>query len=358
MTARKHRPTSTNQRSLQRQRQDRERFGFDDIPVGEPDNETFGNIFNKWLLHSFRLDHPDNKLRPVYRFFADRKHLSWIDDLKWALNADIEDDGSKSESRSLTPAQKKALQQKILRQKRLQQQQLRDARRKARHTTTQQKSVPTPPVTDDKNDKSIEININFDTLPKLSSIPQLLKKLVRSATQNKRLVIIAIITILALGAVGNSITKQNPNPKKSSSELQKESLKSNTPEFGTLLPNGKSIKELGGWKRVSPPEAAPVFAYSDKVGDVSIAVSQQSLPDDLKDDTASQMTELAKSFNATDKLTTNNGTIIYIGTSARGPQSVILNIDNLLILIKSTDKIEDEYWAKYVDSLISPIQNF
>ena len=122
------------------------------------------------------------------------------------------------------------------------------------------------------------------------------------------------------------------------------------PEYRTVLPGGKSIDELGGWERVSPPEKDPVFAYADAINDIPISVSQQPLPDSFKTDTASHIADLAKAYNATTKIVAGD-TTAYIGTSAKGPQSVILTKKNLLILIKSQKTIENIVWEEYVKSL-------
>lgn len=124
----------------------------------------------------------------------------------------------------------------------------------------------------------------------------------------------------------------------------------NTPDYQTILPSDKSIKELGGWKRISPPENDPVFAYADEINKVPISISQQPLPKTFQNNTDNQVAELAKKFNATVKLDAGS-TAIYIGTSAKGPQSVILTKNNLLIMIKSQKKIDNKAWIKYAESL-------
>ncbi len=126
--------------------------------------------------------------------------------------------------------------------------------------------------------------------------------------------------------------------------------KAKTPEYQTTLPQGKSIKELGGWKRISPPGKAPVFAYADSLDDVPISVSQQTLPKSFKENTNDELAELAKKFNATTKVDAS-GIPVYIGTSAKGPQSTIFAKNNLLILIKSQSKIDNKSWARYAKSL-------
>lgn len=125
---------------------------------------------------------------------------------------------------------------------------------------------------------------------------------------------------------------------------------SQKPNYKTILPEGRSIKELGGWKRVSPPNNDPVFAYADTLNNIPISVSEQPLPRSFKSDTSNKVAELAQKFNATDK-TEANGTTIYIGTSSKGPQSVIFTKNDVLILIKSEKKISNTSWASYASSL-------
>ena len=122
------------------------------------------------------------------------------------------------------------------------------------------------------------------------------------------------------------------------------------PSYATLVPSGKSIQSLGGWYRVSPPNSDPVYAFADSVGSVHLDVSEQPLPESFKSDTADHVSQLAQSFGANEKLTAK-GLTIYIGTSAKGPQSVILTENNLLILIRSTDKLTNDQWLAYVSAL-------
>lgn len=122
------------------------------------------------------------------------------------------------------------------------------------------------------------------------------------------------------------------------------------PSFQTVLPSGQSITSLGGWHRVTPPGDDPVFAYGDTINSVPISVSEQPLPDAFKHDTASAVADLAKQYNATTKLKAGD-TVVYIGTSAKGPQSTILTKHNLLILIKSKNQIDNSSWTDYISSL-------
>lgn len=121
-------------------------------------------------------------------------------------------------------------------------------------------------------------------------------------------------------------------------------------EYQTILPNGKSISQLGGWKRVSPLEADPVYAYIDSLAGVEISVSQQPMPGSFIKNIDASIAKLAKEYSATSVL--NAGDVkAYIGVSSKGPQSTIFTKNNLLILIKSQKKIEDKDWVAYIESL-------
>jgi len=122
------------------------------------------------------------------------------------------------------------------------------------------------------------------------------------------------------------------------------------PSYETILPEDKSISELGGWRRVSPPENDPVYAFTDSLDGIPVSVSQQPLPQSFRDDPAGRVAELAQKFSATEKLETSDITA-YVGTSSKGPQSVIFTKNDLLILIKSEKKINNTSWQNYIASL-------
>ena len=121
------------------------------------------------------------------------------------------------------------------------------------------------------------------------------------------------------------------------------------PEFKTVQPanDDSKPKQL---QRVSPPESDPVFAYNDTIENVAIIVSQQPLPKDFKGHVDESVEKVAKDFEATTKLQADD-TTIWVGTSAKGPQSVVLTKNNLLILIKSQKKVSDQAWKDYVKAL-------
>jgi hypothetical protein len=175
--------------------------------------------------------------------------------------------------------------------------------------------------------------------------------LFRGLFSTKRSIIatcIAAVILISVSVAASSVHQQNLAKKASASGDQHKILENL--EYQTVLPDNKSIDSLGGWKRVSPPNTDAVYAYIDAIDGIAISVSQQPLPASFKDDSDGQVAELAKKFDATDKLTAGD-TKVYYGTSAKGPQSVIFTKNGLLILMKSQAKIDPNSWAKYIKSL-------
>jgi len=168
-------------------------------------------------------------------------------------------------------------------------------------------------------------------------IPVMLESTV--VKRSKKIIIGAAgIVLIGLVVVGFVIYKTN------------DAFSGDHPRYETVLPSGKTIGELNGWQRVSPPESDPVYAYLDTIEGISISVSEQPLPESFKAATADKVAELAKQYSATTTLEAGE-TKIYIGTSAKGPQSVIFTKKGLLILIKSQEKVSDKAWTTYVQSL-------
>jgi hypothetical protein len=124
-----------------------------------------------------------------------------------------------------------------------------------------------------------------------------------------------------------------------------------TPGYTTVLPAGKTIDQLGGWVRISPSNADPVYTYADTVNDVHVTVSEQPLPEKFKTNTTSQLAQLAQSFNANQKFTAADNVQAYVATAESGEQSVILAKNGLLILIKSAASLSSNQWVAYISSL-------
>lgn len=121
------------------------------------------------------------------------------------------------------------------------------------------------------------------------------------------------------------------------------------PNFQAILPKGKTIESLGGWEKLTSPNGDVFYAYADTVNGVNVNVSEQQLPGKFKNDLTNQMQAMARAYNANTKLDAN-GTTVYVGTSAKGPQSVLFTKNDLLVLMKSWAAIPDADWITYINS--------
>lgn len=311
----------------------REAFGFDDIPVDEEDMEhvRFRDIFRAWGKQAIQHSPLEKKLREAR---GRRKRLNELkNDLKWAMQADL-DEPVAPRRRTHNPQSQQSIQP---------------------HSTAVPHNITAQPV--DDAHKTIDININLNSLPKLPKIkkpslpvvPQLITKARPFLLNKKAFALYGIAAISIVGFLGVSSFFGDDNSSKTAG-APNAGGNADAPTYKTLVPDDKNISELGGWKRVSPPESNPVFAYADKIDDVLINVSQQPLPENFKDDKKGKVKELAKSFSATQEISVDGNTL-YLGASSKGPQSAIMLKDDTLILIKSQAKINDDKWREYAKSL-------
>ncbi len=129
----------------------------------------------------------------------------------------------------------------------------------------------------------------------------------------------------------------------------KNTIQSAAPTFSALSPNGKTPD----WKQSKPQggsNESAVYIYPDTISNVPIKVSEQPLPPSFHDDPSGKVAEVAEGFNATNTMQVN-GVTVYIGTSTKGPQSVIFSDGKLLVLIKSDAVITNGAWADYIKAL-------
>lgn len=206
-----------------------------------------------------------------------------------------------------------------------------------------------------KPDKSHTIEVKL-TVPKIGWLEKLVKKTARRLRKKRLLVGTVVIVIIALVIIAVFVipkaTQQTAGTPDTAQQVvvSEQDRTAKTPFYETLLPVGKSIEQLGGWTRVSPPDRNAVFAFMDYIGQDRIVVSQQPLPEDFKEDTESQVEQLAKGYKATEKITVT-GMTVHIAKSAKGPQSVVFAKKGLLVLIRSSVTISNDQWISYIDSL-------
>lgn len=187
-----------------------------------------------------------------------------------------------------------------------------------------------------------------------TTIPSILPGILRHIIIGRRRLIIAMCVII-ISWWGFAVTRPRAQPYQTTQNTVSGTKAANgpvkeNPSFKTILPTGKNIGELGGWNKISPPGKDPVYTYVDTIGRVSIQVSEQQLPSSFRADTSGNLGKLAEANNAHETIRAGDITA-HIGTSTQGPQSVFLVKNDLLILIKSTDRIAEPLWQSYIKSL-------
>jgi hypothetical protein len=186
---------------------------------------------------------------------------------------------------------------------------------------------------------------------KISTLKSGAQKQLRKASKKQLFISGAVVALIALtflyGNFSSSDTKDQAKLKVTNHTLNNKTEK---PSYSTLLPEGKTIDQLGGWRRVSPADRTAVFAYVDNINGIQVSVSQQPLPHNFEKNTQESISKLAEQFTANKKIEAGD-TTAYLGTSEKGPQSVIFAKQNLLILIKSSQQIPDEIWGVYIATL-------
>ncbi|MES2875995.1 MAG: hypothetical protein V4678_00835 [Patescibacteria group bacterium] len=206
---------------------------------------------------------------------------------------------------------------------------------------------PTKPAT-----KTIEIKFSLPVVSDHPFVQRLTQPVRRLSPKRKQLLVIAALglVIVAFGVVAWNREQQLAVRTDTRPQNPLDQLQRGNPDYPTVLPAGKSAKDLGGWTRVSPEDRDPVYAYVDQIDGVPISVSQQPLPASFKENPDSAVRNLAFANNAT-KTITVSGTTVHLGSSTKGPQSVIFQKGETLILIKASTLLADEKWEKYIQSL-------
>lgn len=123
-----------------------------------------------------------------------------------------------------------------------------------------------------------------------------------------------------------------------------------SPEFRALLPKNTTISELGGWNKQTSPSGETYYDFVDSINGATIRVSQQKLPESLKQNTDDSIATLAKGYNANRSFDAG-GIKIYIGINTKGQQSLIFTRDSLLVFIVSGQTIPDDAWKDYIAKL-------
>lgn len=226
------------------------------------------------------------------------------------------------------------------------------ARPQTNKPPTTQLIVDTPARMDNdpKDDRPAQISINL-SLPgtetfqaligRLGHLSNVLKKAVARLSQ-RQLVIATSVPVLAL--MGFGIYKVLPHKQSQDQGSEVLSTKVEKPTYPVTKPTDTQTDAV----KFDPEKQ--VASYADKINGVSVTVSQQPLPEKFKSDPYGELEKLAKSFSANESFVVDDFKV-YIGTSIKGPQSVILVKDKKLIFIQSASKISSTKWVEYIQTL-------
>lgn len=124
---------------------------------------------------------------------------------------------------------------------------------------------------------------------------------------------------------------------------------SQLPSFDTILPDGKEGETTSG--KIGYDPERKVASYTDKIGTTAITVSQQELPEKLKENPDEEVRKIAESFSVTEVINESNPRA-YLGNDVEGPQTVIFHKNGLLVFILSSKMIEKDEWAQYITNLL------
>jgi hypothetical protein len=202
-----------------------------------------------------------------------------------------------------------------------------------------------PPVTKNSTDKTAAVSIHV-SIPKIK-IKRPDFKIPPQLITYKKWIIGGVAGLVLIGGITGVLlaTKKGTSGKGDTPAVLAEYKEK--ADFPYSLPKG-SDTEIEGEVRYNPQRK--LVNFKDSIGGVVITISQQPLPEGFKEDTDTKVKKLAQDFNATKTIATANPTS-YIGTSAKGPQTVIFSKKDLLVFIQSTSIIDDHDWAEYITNL-------
>jgi hypothetical protein len=223
----------------------------------------------------------------------------------------------------------------------------------------------TKPLHSDREPEKVEVNIKL-SVPKIDtqklkkrfkhvssafqSAKSLPLKLKETTVRQRTLLAIALCIVIT----GTAALKLNIKSD-SSAEVSKASngagqagvpVATHDPEFDTVLPQSRDIKK----EQIFYDPVRKFAKYDDEVDTVKVTISQQPLPEAFKSDPAGKVKSLAEGFSATEKLSVGQQDMYY-GRSEKGPQTLILSKNNVLIFIATTQPVEKEALKLYASDL-------
>ncbi len=227
-------------------------------------------------------------------------------------------------------------------------------------------TTSTQPVTKEGT-KSVNVSLNL-TLPHINLGPikkhivngyrrvvpttarQQVKSKYASLSRKQRIIGASALVVVLVAVLGSFVlfgdTKNNPAAD-TKDVLGKQTV---TIDFKPLLPNG-SESETSAHKTAVDGQNRPIYTFTDKIGITDLTVTEQPLPEKLKTNTDSELEKMAKDLYLTEVINASNPKA-YMGTSIKGPQTVIFTKNGLLVFVQSQAKIDKDQWSDYITRLV------
>jgi len=103
--------------------------------------------------------------------------------------------------------------------------------------------------------------------------------------------------------------------------------------------------------RVSPEGNDPVYTFIDMVETSKVSISQQEVPKSFEYNKSVELERVAKEFQAIDVIQIDSMKVFHGVSDKNKQQSLIFIKGDLLVFIKSPQKLSDEAWAGYILNL-------
>lgn len=196
----------------------------------------------------------------------------------------------------------------------------------------------------DNRPVQVSINVSLPTMDTFEPLVRPIKRLKQIRIPRAYLKIAGAMTVIALiGFAGYKVLPGFINKEEDSQVL---ASKTEKPTYDVTKPD--NVNAANG--EVKFDAEKQVASFSDTVGGVKVTVSQQPMPENFKSNPYGELEKLATSFSATESFAVNDFKV-FIGTSAKGPQSLILIKDKKLIFIYAERKLPNTEWVKYIETL-------
>lgn len=208
-------------------------------------------------------------------------------------------------------------------------------------------SLPPPKPNHDayeepRDDRPVQVSINL-SLPSFEHIKphaQRLKRIVRYRPGKRAVTAAGLVVIVVVAA---TIIPKTLNKNDTKGVLSEKTAK---PTFTVAEPKDQSTDQT----QTNFDPDKKVASFSDQINGIKIVISEQQLPEKFKADRFGELEKLATSFNATESFDVNDGKA-YIGTSVKGPQSIVMVKKDLLIFLYADRKIDNKSWIEYIEKL-------